>query len=489
MNKETFKINVIIFFWFVLLLFIPFSGHRYSNDSTAKYETARAFINTGSFNIESSETGWGRKNSVGEVYTYFTFGSVLLMFPAAIFAELLQVVIGKEISEEIVSFIVTFQNLVISSVIGLFLFLLFKLHLYTNREAFYYSNIIVVGSQMLQYSSTGWSEPGAFLFSFIGFYFVNLKTKKWELWALFSALAILVRIEYSIYVVLFLIFNLYKKKINKKELFKVIILFIIVLSFQLLFNFVRYRNVLDFGYFSLTKGNVSKAGYSLSPISRYLRSFYYSYLSFGRLHIFWVSPLILLNVMIPIHWKHLPQIIRTTYLTTIFVLIIIPFAGYNSWCWGNRYLYLYFPYLLISLFFIKDITRMIWFKILLVLSLVVSLLSTLVNSHVVQEILSIKYGPQKSIEITAANILNGTFWQHLNLFPKQLLNTFNLVINFPNDRSWEWFRLNCMDIWPVGLSSFINNAYIPFFVWVFIIGIVFIYYNKFIKYVIFNNAI
>lgn len=475
-NKK-FKTDTLIFFWFVLSLFILFSGHRYSSDSTSKFESARAFMTTGSFNLSDSENGWGRKDSEGNEFTYFTFGSVLLMFPPAICIELLHLISGKTIPEEISSFCITFQNLIITALIGLLLFKLFRIYNFSYKQSFYYSTIIVFGSQILQYSSTGWSEPGAFLFSLAGFYYINKDSGKWILLSVFFALVILIRIEFAIYAIVFISLSVLKNNLKVKMLIKMFISFGLILSLQLIFNYIRYHNVLDFGYFSFT-GSTSKAGYSLSLFARYIRSFFYSYLSFGRLHFFWVSPLILLNILIPFHWNGIPQKIKIAYISSLITLLIIPFAGYNSWCWGNRYIYLYFPYLLITIFFIKNITLKIYFRILLIFALIINALSTLVNSHVVQEILANRYGAAKSIELSAANFTKTTFLYHIKLFPDNLISTFKLLISMPDNKTWEWFRYNCLDIWPVGLSAFSQNPYIPFLLWITVILLTIIYYKK-----------
>lgn len=475
-NKEI-KTDILIFFWFVLALSILFSGHRYSSDSTSKFESARAFITTGSFNLSESENGWGRKDSAGNVFTYFTFGSVLLMFPPAICVELLHLMLGRSIPEEVSSFFITFQNLIITGFIGLLLFKLFKISSFSSSQSFYYSTIIIFGSQILQYSSTGWSEPGALLFCLSGVYIINKDSDKWLLLALFFALAILIRIEFIIYSTVFIILNILSKNLKTKELIKIFVVFVLILSLQLIFNYLRYQHVLDFGYFSFI-GGTSKAGHSLSLFERYIRSFYYSYISFGRLHFFWVSPLILLNLLIPFHWHEIPHKIKITYIASLISLLIIPLAGYNSWCWGNRYLYLYTPYLLITVFFIKGISSKIYFRILLIFALMINSLSTLINYHIVQEILVKKYGSVESIELSASNFTKTTFIYHLKLFPDNVLSTFKLLISMPENKSWEWFRFNCLDIWPVGLSVFSRNTYVPFLLWIAIIFLTVIYYKK-----------
>lgn len=471
LNYSTKKIEIIVFVWFLLLLLIPFSGHRYSDDSTAKYETAKIFIATGSFNIELSEKGWGYRSPNGGIYTYFSIGTIIVMMTPALIVTLLESVLSITVPEQIVSVIITFQNLLITSFIGLFLFLIFSENKFSRKASLICSMIIVVGSEILQYSSTGWSEPSSLLLSLMALYF--LKDRNWKLWAIFSSLAILIRFELAMFFCFFAILNIIKKNMSIKDVLSVLMIFSFIFSLQMIFNYVRYDTVLHFGYFNIGNTVTNSNVVNSSIWSRYLKSFYFSYLSFGRLHFIWVTPLILLSPLLLVYKEKIPEKILISLISASLSMLIIPFAGYNSWCWGNRYLYPFFIYLIIPLFLNKKVLRLPITKVIIILSIIISISSTLINSHVIQEKLSKKLGAAESIVLTASDFHYATFWYHIQEIPNATFNTFQLMFNSVGNLSWEYLRENCLDIWPVGMTSFFDNPIYPFILWIaLILGVV-----------------
>lgn len=475
----------IVFIWFFLSLSIFYSGHLYSNDTVAKVEAARSFIKRGSFDVDVSTGAWGTLGRGGQTYPNFSFGSIIMMVPPVLVYEALSLILGKTLPRYVQSILITGSNIIYTALIGMLMFILLLNLGKPKREAFLYANIMVFCSEMLQYSSTGWSEPAAFLCGLIGFVILfigksgvteQFSKQKWVFWSICVFVASLIRMEYIAFFIFFLLLNLLYNKVQWKTYF---LPFLIVSSSMLIhmgYNFYRFESMFNFGYFGREAG---KNASMLAPITSsindiihrfiskgYFMSLFRTYISFGRVHWFWVSPLLALSPFV-IYYRKVPLLIKQILIAACLELLIIAALGNNSWCWGNRYLYTTFPYLLLPVFFlpleIKGISRI--FKILSVIGLIISLFATLVNTHYVQELLVEKFGYHKSMWEYTSHFFNAPFWIHVKLFPKQFYNTLLLTVKGSNLPPWEVLRTSCLDIWPVGMCGAGINSFISFGLW------------------------
>ena len=476
----------IVFIWFTLTLTIFYSGHLYSNDTLSKVEAARSFIKKGSFDVDVSTGAWGTTGRCGRTYPNFSFGSVLIMGPPVLCYEALSVISNKSLPKYIRSILVTGCNLVYTSLIGVLIFLLLRNLGKTLKQSFIFANITVFTTEILQYSSTGWSEPAAFLWGLLGFLILFIRKpgdpeqfskKKWVLWAICAFVASLIRIEYITFFMFFLVIHLLHNKTQWKLYILPFVILCSVMVIHMGYNFYRFESIFNFGYFS--QGAVkttSMVAAGASSIMDVIRSFvskgkfktiYRTYISFGRAHWFWVSPLIALSPFV-LYYREIPLLIKKIFSAACLQLLINIIAmGNNSWCWANRYLYTIFPYLLLPVFFFplekKNLSRI--FRILCGTGLVISLFSTLVNTHYVQELLVNKYGYHKAMWEYTSHFFTAPFWLHIKLFPRQFVNTLMLIVKGGNLPPWEVLRTDCLDIWPVGLCGAGVNSFFSFGLW------------------------
>ena len=421
--------------------------------------------------------------------------SVHSKYPAIIY-ETLFAITGKPIPKFVQSIFVSGFNLLYTALSGCFFFIILIQLGKSKRDAFIYANILIFCSEMLQYSSTGWSEPAALCWGLLGFVLLLTKSQ-WILWALCAFAASLVRMEYIAFFIFFLIIHFLYKKTQRKLY---ILPFVIICSVMLLhmwFNYYRFGSAFNFGYFGQKSSKstsiiISGVQSARDVISRffskgYFRTLYRTYISFGRVHWFWVSPLLVFSPLI-LFYKKIPLAIKITFTAACFELIIIAAMGNNSWCWGNRYLYTTFPYLLLPVFFLpfkmKSISTS--FKIVSVTGFFISTFASLVNSHYVQELLVDKYGYQKAMRDYSSNLFTAPFWLHVKLFPQQFVNTAGLMIKGSNLPSWEMLRTDCLDLWPVGMCGAGINSFVSFGLWFALIGITIFFGFKIVRPIFFK---
>ena len=475
----------IVFIWFILSLMIFYSGHLYSNDTVSKIESARNVIKHGSFEVSGYNGAWGRVGRDGKTYPHFSIGSVLIMIPPVLIYETLSAISGKPLPKFVQSVLVSGFNLICTTLIGMLFFLLFKHLGKSSKRSFIYANIIIFTSEIWQYSSTGWSEPAALLWGLLGFAILIIgksdpmrqpSNQKWVLWAMCALIASLIRLEYITFFIFFLFITFLYNKTQWKSYIPLLFIICTSMIIHMGFNFYRFESFFNFGYFGqVSNKSVSMAASGANSImeiiykffpKNYLRTIYRIYISFGRVHWFWVSPLLILSPLV-IFYKKIPLLIKQVFIAACFQLCIITAIGSNSWCWGNRYLYTTFPYLLLPVFFlpleIKNLSRA--FKIFSVVGFIISLFAVLVNTHYAQELLVGKYGYHKAMWESTSNFINAPFWLHVKLFPKMIVNTLSLMIKGNNLPPWELLRTNCLDIWPVGLCGAGINSFISFGLW------------------------
>lgn len=487
LNQINLKAIYKVFIWFVSVLFLFYSGHLYSNDSLTKIHSANNFISSGSFAINPTTEIWGIQGRNGQIYPHFLFGSIVNLIPPILVYKGICFVSGKVYPHYILSACITTANLIYTACIGVLIFILLRHFGKSKKESFLFANIMIFCTELLPYSSTGWSEPSALMWGLLGFIVLftcpykksqQSTLKQWSFWALCCSITVLIRIEYIAYLIIFLGINL---AIHKKEWKKYSIALLIIslaMVSHLLFNYYRFSTVFNFGYFKLpinslldvplAKNAPSPEGlFQIYNLNNYIKTFYRTYISFGRLHWFWVAPLLLLAPLTFIFRKSLPPLICHAFFAACAYLLILPIIGSNSWCWANRYLYTIFPFLLLPIFFfplkIKEIR--VSFVFLSIMGLIISVLGSLVNYHYALELLVDKYGFNGAMWQYTGKIHQVPFWTHVSLFPKQIYDTLQLIINSNNLPSWETLRVMCLDIWPVGLCGAGIHPFISFGLW------------------------
>ena len=479
MNKST---SIKIILWFVLLFSLFFSGHLYSTDNASKISSANSLITQGSFEIGDYDGAWGISGVSGKTYPIFPVGSILVMVPPVSVYQVASYAAGESLPHYFISFLVTFINLFITALSGWLIFLLCMTYGRSFKEALLFSTVILFSTAMLPYSQTGWSEPSALLFALAGFVLLAVGKKKkvsgyrlWLLWALCCSAAWLIRIEYVAFFGFFVLISICRKEIYLKEITVIVAVFSLAALMHGWFNQHRFGSVFNFGYFGGTVSesksvSTGAAGSLMEFLSRYAPVKYIGnslrfYFSFGRLHWFWVSPLIGLIPVIVCFKKEIPSFIKTVFLASLIYMLILGGLGRNSWCWANRYMYTIFPFAIFPLVFLWRKNR--WLKgvfcFLAGAGTIVSVMGSVVNYHVVLENLVEKYGFQNAMWHYTDSFLTAPFWHHLYSFPGQFVNTAALAFKGNNLPPWDELRTTCIDIWPVGLCGAGVNS----FIWLF----------------------
>jgi hypothetical protein len=486
---------LVVFIWFLLSLSVFYSGHLYSNDTVSKIESARNLIKHGSFEVSGYHGAWGIPVEGGKTYPHFSLGSILMMVPPVLLYETLSGITGQPLPKFIQSVFVSGSNVLYTALSGCLIFILLLYLGKSKRDAFIYANITIFCSEMLQYSSTGWSEPAALCWGLLGFAFLAIEknservSRSWILWAVCAFLASLIRIEYIAFFLCFLLINLSQNKTKWKSYVFPFVIICSVMIAHMWFNYYRFESVFNFGYFGRSAGKntsiiTSGASSILDVIRRffsgsYVITFIRNYISFGRLHWFWVCPLLALSPFVFFYKRH-PLLIHQIFITACFSQIVIVAMGNNSWCWANRYLYTTFPFLLLPVFFLPSDKKRLSnvFKSLAIIGLIIAFFSTFVNYHYIQEVLVNKFGYDIAMWKYPSHIITAPFWLHVKLFPEQLVNTIKLVFMGNNLPAWETLRIECFDLWPVSLCGAGVNSYVAFGLWIIFIGMVILFSMK-----------
>jgi hypothetical protein len=213
-----------------------------------------------------------------------------------------------------------------------------------------------------------------------------------------------------------------------------------------------------------------------------MASLYRTFFSFGRLHWFWVCPLILLSPLGLVFKKDIPLPMYHAFIASLLFALIQVGLGGNTWCWGNRYLYIQFPFFLLPLAFIAP--RGVWFrisfKVLAFIGLAISFFATIVNYHVVMERLVERYGWQEVMWAKSTHVASAPVWEHMRLLPHISLNAIKLISGKITPE-WSIVRTECPDIWPVGITAMGIPPGISFLFWFFSIIIVALWWVYIVK--------
>jgi hypothetical protein len=458
-------------------LMVFYSGHLYSNDAVSKLEAAKGLFTRGSTDIDEASGAWGHEGRGGRTYPHFSIGSVLMMVPAVAIVETGGLLHGRPLPPQVLGCVVTLLNVVYTASAGLLVFVLLIRLGAPRRRALWLSCALIFCSEMLPYSSSGWSEVAAFLWGLTGFTVLSpvgddapmsSRRAAWAVWGACAACACLIRIEYTVFFVLFLGASaVSRRRFTLEHLIGLLILGASIPE-HLAYNAYRYGDWLDAGY-------VGRSGGAMSLLARLvglpaLREFYWFFLSFGKVHWFWVAPLLALVPSCFRYWRHLPAAVRPIFAaamlyTPIHVYLIDTFPWCcTCWCWSYRYFYVAFPYLLLPMAFLPFEKRALRIAavVLTASGAVISVFASTVNFHVVLERFVQIYGYDDAMYGRTMNIMHAPFWEHVRVFGGLFANTVRLAFGFTAPPSWDVLRTDFLDIWPVGLVGGLWSANVVF---------------------------
>jgi hypothetical protein len=496
------RVYIPVFLSLCTSLLVVYSGHLYSNDTYTKIASARNLLSRGTFAIDPSTAAWGFGGPQGRTWPHFTIGSILTMVPAVVVYNAVATITGRAPPFFAMSALVTMMNLLYSALIGVCVFFILQRWGISATRAWIYALGLLFTTEILQYSSTGWSEPAALFWTCAGLALFTHNThperytrhpiRAWVLWALPCAVAATIRMEYLLFFLCFIgIHFLVEKDGSARHRLRAhasaALICVSTLGIHMVFNMYRFGSFFDFGYFGgspVPAETVPAAVAGSSALSAlgdiaarffspsYAATFFRTYISFGRTHWFWAAPLIAGMPLVCIHMKTQPLHMRILLACTAIYCMVLPAFGTNTWCWANRYLYAVLPYPVIAVLLLGTYKRR-YAPLLFGLSAtggIVALASTLVNAHYVQEILVHSYGKTAAMGVRTAHFFNAPFWHHCRLVPEQAMNTCLLAVGRYDPVSWETLRTTCLDIWPVGLTAAGVPGPVSFLLWALVCG-------------------
>ncbi len=486
--------GITVFVWFFLLLSLFYTGHLYSNDTTTKIESARNLLTSGSFAVSGERGAWGPRGADGATYPHFSIGSILMMVPPVAVWLAVSMITGPH--TPVLGALVCGQTMLLTALLGMLFHYIFRWYQLSFRKSLFSVMSIICSTQLLPYSSSGWSEPAALFWSVAAVVLLirnNHGAAGWIGWGLCAASASLIRIEYAVF---FMIFWIVARTLEKQVHwyhFAALLLFLLLQGAHPLFNVIRFGTITEFGYIGADNNPGYAAGGVGALIHKAINFFsdpdagkhaFWFFLSFGKNHWFWSSPLLFLSPLAFFHRKNVPALLWYLFLSAAIVSpLYIYFINTGAWCctdwcWGYRYFVVIFPFLLLPLAFI--VFRKTWmFTLALSLAVVgciIAVIVSLTNYHLVLERLVARFGENDVMWGRTAHFLQAPFWEHCRVFGEQLPATVALVKN-GSTAGWEVLRAMCLDVWPTGLTAVGVPSQLAFGAW----GVLFIVFTLYTR--------
>ncbi len=483
-----YRLPALVFVWFVLALLVFYRGHLFSNDSLTKLRSAQSLLDHGDFDIVARDGVFGITGSNGRDYPYFPLGSILAYLPP-VAVWIIAGAAGISMPDFGVKACVALSTLLTTAITGLLLFIYLQNRGISTRKSFFFSSGVLFATLLLPYSSSGWTEPAALMWTLAAVTVLGRirtrTTSQWMLFGVFGGIAALMRIELIVFFLLVLLFDIVQHRMAVWQAAGALIVLLLFFSLNLWFNNHRFGSPFYFGYFSSANPDAagSDPGLAAQTAGSFFRRLHLrSYLpklsamafTFGKNHFFWAAPLLMLT---PIAlWANKAGLKKTgSILPAAFVsLLVVTGLGYSTWSWSNRYIYIFVPLLLLPIAFVSLRERAVFRRAVYVLGafgLVVSVSATFVNYHVVLESLVLQNGVDSVMRDSLWSIQNAPIWHHLIYFPERLIKTVQLATGIRQSGSWSQARIEYLDMWPVGLSTAGVPPPLSFLLWLGLVAV------------------
>ncbi len=443
-----------------LMLF--YSGHIYSNDTVAKMESARSFLKHGTTAIDPQSKGWGLVGKDGKVYAHFPLGTVVVCIPPLVVAGFIKSIVHVPQAPYLETAFVALQGVVATALCGGILAMLLVAIGLSFGRALCASACIVFCSEILPYASSGWSEPYALLLAVVGccsliysHKYIYVK-RSILVWGICVGCVTLFRIELFV----FCLFVWCGATIIHRKYWRTYLVAALIMSgifcLNLWYNNCRYGNYFDFGYFGHTatvaeaSAHATITDFSNRAIrSDYWMRLYWLLFSFGKLHFWYVSSLLLLVPVWFFTIKAVPKIVLVYALSALCMVPLLPLVGINSWAYANRYVYVIFPFVLLPLAFIVRAPCAVLVSIgsAALVGFITSVVGSLINYHVALERL-VNRSDFSHVMCINLDIRTAPWWEHCRMLPGAFVSSFKLVFGMVPHVSREWVRTQCLDVWP-----------------------------------------
>lgn len=374
MNKTT-KTAILIFCLLGLAYLATAKGFIEISDTHFSILTARSIVEKGSPSIEEYAGGYCLESWNGRYYSKYGIGLALIFVPYVITAKIISNIFHAPFGFT-VDFLISFYNILFGAGTGLIFFYMLKNRFnVTLKVSAAMALILGLATMQWRYSIWTFSEVTQGFFLLLSIYFVLQNTKKGLIAASLSyALLILIGMINIVYAPLLLIYILANNRSSIKRALSSIAAFlsfiIIAVCLHLLFNYMRFHNIFEFGY------GVEGGMFYLSGIKNNIPKLLY-YLDKG---IFIYNPVLILSAAG--YFVFFRYFLREAALfLSIIILNLVTTSmwhmWYGGWCWGPRFLVPVLALWLLPLYIFiskKGITRYIT-AIFLLASITVQLLS------------------------------------------------------------------------------------------------------------------
>lgn len=350
-----FRIARWLFASFAFLYMLTSGGHFYASDDVQKFQVLDAFVRTGDFSFQE---GWGIGVD-GRRYSWFPFGSTLLMVPGYMLGRIAAAAAPMIPAEYAIRFAITLQNAVISAGLVALIFSYLRGLAYARAACLVTATALGLGTMLWPYAKTAWSEPATALFLFGAFVALQHASRaglaRWRtllLAGICLAGAISVRQETALIAPGALVWLVWRHHPHPQALGRAFAIMAIPLAgavvIALWYNQVRYGQLLAFSNFRSVQENLVMPPGG-RPVWALLNGYHYTVNPSDGL--FWFSPPIILGLLgIKALYRDRPEVVGL--LTAAFVplaLFYVAVWGLSDWAWGLRYGYVFIPFLLIPL--------------------------------------------------------------------------------------------------------------------------------------------
>jgi len=461
------KIPILIFSILFLIYFFTVKGYLAVPDSEFSLRTAKSIVERGSLTINAAnfEGDYVFHTDDGRIYSKYGIGLALLWVPYVIAGKLIASLTSLP-EDLLIRFLISFYNIFFGAGAAVIMFLIIRFFKAPKKIAFTLALIFGLATMCWNYSVSDFSDGTQMFFLLLTVYCVLKNNKKSLIIGGFSfGFLILLRISNLIFIPLFILFILLNNRSIKKSKIKNMAYFlffvIIIISFLLFLNYIRFGDIFESGY---RDDESLKFNLGIIPGNIFSLLFAFDVIEQGK-GIFIYNPILLVGILgyFSFFKAHKKESLLFLGILITNLCFYASFYGYHGdWSWGPRYLVIALPFYLLPLFTLprKNLTLRIFLILFVATSFFIQLTSVLQNDY---EYLQITAGgvnatiPQKmpSHIIGSTIILKHKLFKNNNIYN---LSEFGINSNEQIDTS-EFERFRGLNLWYCHLSRYYKNIY------------------------------
>ena len=346
------QIGILIFLLFTLIYFLSAKGNLEISDTYFSVQTAKSIVTNLSLSPEGCRKAYCYQSEKdNKYYPRYGLGLSFLFIPAFVLSQITALCTGLP-ENQITNFLISFYNIFFGAGAAVVMFYMVKFFCNSNRVSLNLALLLGLGTFCWRYSIWDFSETTQMFFLFTSIYCaLKNSPKSLILGGVSFCCLLLIKAIYIVYVPIFLFYICSKNWTKLKQTFAQTGLFLgIVLlgfSFILFLNYIRFGNLLEFGY------GLEANNFFLSGITQHTPKLLY-WLDKG---IFIYNPIFILGILG--YYKLFKSFGKEAvfFISIIginFVLTSMWYGWHGNWSWGPRLLVPTAPLWLIPCFFFLD---------------------------------------------------------------------------------------------------------------------------------------